>query len=349
MKRRNAVWTMICFLCLIVADFVEAKEKNFDRFTQKNIPAIVVATKKLTIPHYFRAFNPSLIKYHEGYLLTFRLLPDPLMLWISHIYIVKLDDAFEMISTPQLLNVRMSSESQVPLQSEDARIFSYKDDLYVAYNDNDEQINPSGKQRRDMFISQIKEEEGEFVVSKPIKLCYAKCFQTQHWQKNRVPFEYENALLFTYSQSPHEVIYADLNTGQCVEFEKTQPKIEWKFGELRGGTPASLVDGEYLSFYHSQVRTQSAVSKDKYRHHYYMGAYTFEAKPPFSITRYTPLPIIGENFYTESNREKRVVFPGGFVVSEPYIYVAFGKDDEEIWIAILDKEKLYSMMKSLPK
>lgn len=54
----------------------------------------------------------------------------------------------------------------------------------------------------------------------------------------------------------------------------------------------------------------------------------------------TPEPIIGEGFYAPSTAEKKVILPGGFVVDGPRIYVAYGRDDREMWIATLDKEAL---------
>jgi predicted GH43/DUF377 family glycosyl hydrolase len=40
-----------------------------------------------------------------------------------------------------------------------------------------------------------------------------------------------------------------------------------------------------------------------------------------------------------------VIFPGGFVVIDPYIYVAYGKDDHEMWIAPIDKAELKKALK----
>jgi predicted GH43/DUF377 family glycosyl hydrolase len=86
--------------------------------------------------------------------------------------------------------------------------------------------------------------------------------------------------------------------------------------------------------------TRSEASNGVMMYHYYMGAYTFSAEPPFNILSASIAPIVGKDFYTSSTREKRVIFPGGFVVVGPSIYVAYGKDDCEIWVAILDKAKL---------
>jgi predicted GH43/DUF377 family glycosyl hydrolase len=71
-----------------------------------------------------------------------------------------------------------------------------------------------------------------------------------------------------------------------------------------------------------------------------MGACTFSASPPFELTKMTAKPIIGPDFYTASYLEKRVIFPGGFVDAGDLIYIAYGKDDCEIWIATLDKKEL---------
>ena len=78
--------------------------------------------------------------------------------------------------------------------------------------------------------------------------------------------------------------------------------------------------------------------------HYFTGAYTFSAEPPFEMTKISPQPIMGEDFYLSSSCEKRVVFPGGFAISGPYIYLAYGKDDSEIWVATLDKEALQASL-----
>ncbi len=34
---------------------------------------------------------------------------------------------------------------------------------------------------------------------------------------------------------------------------------------------------------------------------------------------------MGHGFYNDTEAEKRVVFPGGYIVSGPYLHIAFGK------------------------
>ncbi len=78
-----------------------------------------------------------------------------------------------------------------------------------------------------------------------------------------------------------------------------------------------------------------------------MGAYTFSAKPPFSIQKISTEPIMAKGFYTKSEAKMRVIFPGGFVVNGELIYVVYGKDDKEIWVATIDKNKLMSSLKAV--
>lgn len=71
-----------------------------------------------------------------------------------------------------------------------------------------------------------------------------------------------------------------------------------------------------------------------------MGAYTFSPDPPFEITKISSKPIEASSFYTFSSYDKRVIYPGGFIVDGPNLYVAYGKDDSEIWIATININEL---------
>jgi predicted GH43/DUF377 family glycosyl hydrolase len=307
---------------------------------------LVISTKRIQLDAYPEAFNPSLIKTERGFLLTFRVLPDPLRLWINYIGIVLLDKSFNPISEPQLLDTRKGNKL-FPSQSEDARIFSYQGNLYVLYNDNNSFINPSFAQRRDMFIAQLTYDNHQFVVSEPKKLYHQQKYSNQKWQKNWVPFEWHGALLMSYSLIPHEVLYVDLDTGECAPLMVTPLSShawEWHWGHLRGGTPALLMDREYLAFFHSYIELNSVASNGIRMPHYFMGAYTFSSEPPFKITKISASPIIGKEFYTPSSLPKRVIFPGGYVVTDRHIYLAYGKDDQEIWIATINKERLKEIL-----
>jgi predicted GH43/DUF377 family glycosyl hydrolase len=308
---------------------------------------IVIRTKQIFLPEYPDAFNPSLIKIQDEFLLIFRYCPDPINEeWISYVGAVWLNEEFETISEAQLLTTRRA-KAKTPSQSEDPRIFSYRGRLFLIFNDNMEIEYPSTWQRREMYMAELFHSQGNFSLSSPITLIYDGKYNTQWWQKNWIPFEWQSNLELIYSITPHEILYPNLINGKCYLAYETEGELNWKWGTPRGSTPALLVDGEYLSFFHSGLYTATEASWGLDCWHYFMGAYTFSSEPPFDITKITPSPIIGEGFYTVSHRLKRVIFPGGFVVSEPYIYLSYGKDDCEMWIATLDKAALGKFLKPL--
>ncbi len=323
-----------CSLCLFFAVVLEAEPE---------IGKIVTATKRIDLQEFPNAFNPSIIKIDQGILLAFRYSPDlEYEPWISYIGVVLLNENFEIVSKPQLLNSRIGN-AKIPSQSEDARLFSYKDKLYLIFNDNSDVYCPTLWDRRDMFMAALSYNGQDFELSNPVKLIHTEKYPHRLWQKNWCPFVWQDTLLITYTINPHEVLYPSMK-GSCYSCYETVVDTGWNFGELRGSGSAQLVDDEYLSFFHSGIYTSSKASYDLEMWHYYMGACTFSADPPFQMTKITPLPIIAKGFYTPSTYEKRVIMPGGFVVSDHCIYVAYGKDDCELWIATLDKEELKKAM-----
>ncbi len=335
----------LSFLILVSFEQICA-DQHYDYLAPQKL---VVATKRIYLDQYPNAWNPSILQIDGQYLLTFRYCPEPNNeSFTSYIGIVILNDQFEPASTPQLLNTR-SKSSKVPSQSEDARIFQYKGRLFLIYNDNADIVLTSIYERRDMYIAELFYADGVFSLGKPIKLVYEAKYNSQVVQKNWVPFVKDEALLLTYTLNPHEVLYPNLKTGICYPSYLSSANIKWNFGPLRGSTPPLLVDGEYLAFFHSGSFTSSPSSLGYDLWHYFMGAYTFSAEPPFEMTKMTPLPITDKSFYTHSDYYKRVIFPGGFVISDSYIYVAYGKDDREIWIATLDKEMLKKALRPVEK
>jgi hypothetical protein len=276
-----------------------------------NNQKIVTAAKQIQFEDFPNAHNPSLIKNDQGFLLTFRYVPDFYgQTWISYIGIVQLDESLEPVSQPTLLNTRCN-RSRTPSQAEDARFFFYRNRLFLIYNDNVEVVEPGYWDRRDMFIAELIWAQDHYELSSPLKLYYEQDYSHRLWQKNWTPFEYDDKLFFAYAINPHVILHPNLITGACFSFYDTALYLDWKFGQLRGSSQALFVDGEYLSFFHSGIYDNSEVSWSWGLFHYFMGAYTFSAKPPFQITSMTPSPIIADGFYAHSNREKRVIFPGG--------------------------------------
>ncbi len=294
---------------------------------------MILANRRIYLPEYPQAFNPSLIAFENGFLLSFRYEAATL---VSYIGVVLLDTSLQPISSPQLLNTR-SPLSMIPSQSEDARLFEYRGDLFLIFNDNAEALYRKEADRRDMYMAKILYSNGHFRLDPPLKLIHKQKYAGQFCQKNWVPFTWNNKLLFSYYLAPHEVLEPDLETGICQTFSEMKTLNRWKWGQLRGGTAPQLIEGEYLAFFHSATRMAG-----KSDLHYMMGAYTFSASPPFEITHISAFPIQTEDFY----KENRIIYPGGYAIDGPNIHIAYGKGDSEIWIATLDKNLLKATLVS---
>lgn len=302
---------------------------------------MVISNQCIDLKDYPNAFNPSITHFENGYLLTFRYTPDLTQGRISYIGVMLLNDALKPISQPQLLSTRQS-QSSTPSQSEDARVLWYKGELYLVFNDNFEDLFPSIRERRDMYIAQLSYVNKKFSLGHPIKLTHEQKYISQFCQKNWVPFVSEDKLLLAYQLCPHEILEPDPSSGNCRPVYETDTPTIWQWGQLRGGTPAVMVDGEYLAFFHSSC---GVYSEGQALLHYVMGAYTFNPKPPFAITKMSSCPIRAKEFYGKTTQNKKVIFPGGFVIAGPHIHLAYGRNDCEIWIITLDKKLLKESLK----
>ncbi|MEI8125500.1 MAG: hypothetical protein WCG42_07080, partial [Parachlamydiaceae bacterium] len=87
--------------------------------------------------------------------------------------------------------------------------------------------------------------------------------------------------------------------------------------------------------------------------HYFMGAYTFQAEYPFAITGLSHYPIVHKSFYEgpmyKTWKPLRVVFPSGFIVEGDDIWLLYGRQDHEVWVAKIDKTKLLLSLKPVQK
>lgn len=330
----------ILILCLVLFFFSELSLCANTSSTKSAKQKIVTSTKRIHLPKYPGAYNPSIMRLGDNYVMTFRFIPSRSYYhWISYIGIVLLDESFEPISEEQLLDTRLN-DKRTPNQSEDARIFECDGKLYLIYNDNMELECPAMWERRDMYMAELFFDDGRFFLGDPVKLVFPPKYRDGPWQKNWSPFVWNGMILFSYLINPHLVIKPDLISGICTTCFETKKSVPWSCGSHRGGTPAQLVDGEYLAFFHSGIWKSSPCSDGKELWHYYMGAYTFSAEPPFEMTKMSSTPIEAPGFYTYSSHEKRVIYPSGFVVEGNNLYLSYGKDDYELWIATIDLNEL---------
>lgn len=150
-------------------------------------------------------------------------------------------------------------------------------------------------------------------------------------EKNWVFFEHDSTIHTVYNTEPHTVVrwYGE----NVSEIHETSVP-EWEFGHKRGGTPPVRIGDEYLCFFHS-----STMWTEKKRR-YHMGAYTFQAKPPFRVTRTTIHPILSGS-KNDPWREglPLVVFPCGAILKNNKWVVTMGVNDFcTAWIEIPHRE-----------
>ena len=307
----------------------------------------VLETKRLEIAGYPYAFNPSMVRWGEHILLSFRVIPDPAHPYTSMLGVVLLNEQFEQIGEAQILGVREAG-SRAPSRAEDGRLLWVGNELYIIYSDNpDLKISRGGFR---MVVGELRQVEGKFVICNAQRLMQFEGADDGVREKSWTPFVFEDSLLLSYSISPHLIFYPVPGTEQCETVAETACPFPWDWGILRGGTQALLIDtGEYLTFFHSVKLMKTLHSDGKEVEHYFMGAYTFAPTPPFHILRYTSDPIVARGFYSgESYRPHwkpiQCIFPAGMMIEGNTIIVSYGRQDHEMWIIKFDKAKFLSQL-----
>lgn len=317
----------------------------------------ILEIKQIIIPDHPYAFNGSIIRWNNRYLLSFReMIDDPIICQSfdflekqgSYIGLVELDEHFNPCEPAQLLFLKTPFFSSKAIsRASDARLITIDDHLYIIYSDcSNPYLTPFCR----IHLGEVVDEQGVFVV-KDIE-CMER-FERENpgrQEKNWVPFAYENQLFFAYSLAPHRILKPRQGLAECESYCITSSHLNWPWGEPRGGTPGIQVDGGYLAFFHSSLKMRTLQSRGDKILHYFMGAYMFRDKPPFAISKMSPKPIIGKNFYEGEVYDPywkplRAVFPCGILVEEDWIRVTYGRQDHEIWIMKMDKQLLLKSLK----
>ena len=227
--------------------------------------------------------------------------------------------------------------------AEDPRAFYCGDDLYLSFNSLVEGHNEA----RSIKIGKVNVHDWTLSETTDMDM------RIQKIEKNWVPFVHENMVHFIYNISPHKVFFRDSFLPHrlqaydpCENFQLFDELWEKKWGRISGGTPARLVNDEYISFFHSRFK-QGPI------HCYAIGAYTFEKEPPFTITSITPHPILFRNMYDSkvehtSNPLVKCLFPAGFAFPNnsdtTVLYLSIGENDVATKVLTINTSELLSSM-----
>lgn len=323
--------------CFAIANPMIDLEESAQKF--------VLEIKKIQIPGFPNAFNPSIIHWKGLILMSFRIIPDPKNSYTSQIGLIWLDKHFCPIGEPQILDTTLTPTT--PSRTDDSRLIAVGDEMYIVYSDNtDLEISRGGFR---VFVAKLRFDGGNFYVENPVKLSQFGGEIKHRREKNWVPFDYQDQLLLAYSLSPHIIFRPILELGTCETVSSTASNWKWQWGEPRGGSPALKLGEDFLAFFHSSLNIATLHSEGRKMNHYFMGAYTFSASPPFPIKRVSTEPIVAQGFYKGPVYKPywgsiRCVYPAGFIFDEDFIWVSYGRQDHEVWIAKLDKKGLLASL-----
>lgn len=330
-----------CILVLLTICNHLSAHVDLEKYTQD----FVLETKRIDIPEFPHAFNPSIVRWNGRLLMSFRIVLDVNKDAVSsssdsQIGLVWLDEEFNPCSTPQIL--QWVDEDIYPA---DGRLLSINGNLFLVYTCYSNKITLGNGFL--VHVATVCYDGNEFYIPHNECLSHFEGLLKNKPEKNWVPYGYQDSLHLAYKLAPHKIFYPILDgSGICETIATTHPSIVWEWGELRGGTPALELDGRrYLAFFHSSITRATVHSSGKEVPHYFMGAYTFTRGHPFTICEVSPEPIVGTNFYHGEEYEPywhsvRVVFPCGFIMDDESIWISYGRQDHECWIVKLDKQAL---------
>jgi predicted GH43/DUF377 family glycosyl hydrolase len=300
----------------------------------------ILDKKKIDIPGHPFANNPSITRWKGKLLLSFRTY-NMATRSTNPFGLIWLDEDFNPIGEPQIFELPFKNPVLVSKQ-QDPRLIAIGDRLFAVYNNILENV--THKEMRRMCVVEFQHDGNLFTASNPECITKFESENEMRYEKNWVPFDYNGELRLGYSIIPHKIFRPILGTNSCETVSTSKNTFPWNWGPPRGGTQAVLDGDHYLGFFHSWVDVSTVQSKGKKITHYVMGAYIFEAHPPFNIIAASPEPIVSDGFYDppyyKTWKPLRCVFPSGLIVDENYAWVAYGRQDHEVWIAKIDKKKL---------
>ena len=271
-------------------------------------------------------YNCSLLRYRDRTLFAYcqAVGPDPGP--ATRTYLCLLDDQFQPVPgtrrvlTPNLRNVSLK-------RINDPRLFTCGGLVYCTYSAVCTDMTGNGLSLLDPCTLLPL---SDWLVS------WAGCRKKE---KNWQFFDFDGKMHCVYSITPHVILRVG-EGGICHTAAFSESEIDWKWGEMRGGTPPILVDDRYYSFFHSSFRDGALVC-------YVMGCYSFEATPPFKILSVSTVPLLRpglEDRPSTCHPELAAVFPCGSWFRERQWLVSYGYHDSVCRIIELDHDRVLNNM-----
>lgn len=214
-----------------------------------------------------KRFNPSLLRWGQGYLFCAR------NGWAgSDIYLGRLDKDFNPVGTPWKLELFHGREANYG--REDPRLFVFRGRVHVAYVG---VVGGHSILHTSMLYARLN---ADLRVE---QVYYPQLKNRRAWEKNWAFFEHSGNLYAVYTIVPHVILRLDGEN--CERVHESPSFAPWQGGELRGGASPVRVGDEYWHFCHDRI-------EDRGHRIYRTALVTFNAEPPFALRRWIPDPIL---------------------------------------------------------
>jgi predicted GH43/DUF377 family glycosyl hydrolase len=349
---------VIFALSLLYETFINHR-RYLPQYVKENLINIVENVQKVEMPPFFRAFNPGVIPYKEGYLMVARCEETGLIEFINrkitskkstHLVLVFLDKKFTLIQDPIDIHT-FPEEQHRDVAPEDPRVFLHKDKIYVCYNDCPKEYQNKKNVPRSMYLAELDCIDEKWGLAKVLELSFKRPEElegviTKQVEKNWTPFSYEDQIHFIYAYDPLIVIKPDLNTGVCDKISYSA-KLDFTkpYKSPRGGTPAYETQEGFLAFYHIcnlDVEKKRFLGCSSYGiGGYLIGAVEISKEAPFQVIKKTKSLISGKDMY---KKKKNIEYPSALILEEDRIILFWGREDREIMVGTINRQHLTDAM-----
>lgn len=308
-------------------------------------------------PPYEYTTNSGIIRHPhtDGYLVSFHTDMAPsTRFYRTKLHLLEMDKNFKTLYHSQIHQEKFYTFHPQHWSglsaAQDPRLFEVNGKIFMLYNDSV----VSG--RREVYIGEIELQNHYMYAKNILHLNYQQGAYRD--QKNWSPFIYDDQIYFIYTTNPYVILHWDQRTNSVTKVYAEHGAFgdAWNLGDLRGGTPAIYVKelDAYLTFFHSCLRYREREPKTLKVHQpfsriYYMGAYLFDAKPPFKILAYTPQPLSYKDQYKKLNVNYHIIFPCGLLEQEDRFLISAGIQDEKTEILSVKKADLYKQFKYIDR
>ena len=334
---KTFVYSLFLSLCFFSCDEPDTKGKEIinyypyvDTYPVDHVNPIAETKKLPYLPGYPIHYNAGAVSYQNKLLLAVRIETFDRGLLNgknSRVILTFADKEFRGYQGDQKIVLKHNGEE---VDIEDPRLFSFKGEIWMAYNTT---LSGVASGIRQMYLAKLDLTNGLPSNIEPKRIAYDKVETEKNW----TPFEYEGELYFISHLSKQNVFKVNPETGEAIE-QSSQETVLWPYGQLRGGSPALVLnDNEYITFFHSSKHYILASGDQK--NIYFAGALTFSRKPPFEILRMTKKPIMDSSYYNTEN-SKLIIFPTGILLEDDKISMLSGKNDDHLILSEMSLARL---------